>query len=81
VAVKLTLEPKDGLRNHGQPLEPVWGYGVNGLPAGHDVYIRNADYPRDLWTITRTINGTVGESTGSYHSALDALEALQEEYP
>jgi hypothetical protein len=79
--MQLRLEPTDGLRQHGRPLDVVYAYNVCGLPDGHAARIQNLDYPRDLWSILRSRNGQYEDNpTGNYLSAEDALAVLQDEY-
>jgi hypothetical protein len=81
VTMQLSLEPLDGLREHGSPFHVAYAYKVLGLPDGRGAHIRNLDYPRELWSILRFRDDVPEEKpTGNYLSAEDALAVLQEEY-
>jgi hypothetical protein len=60
---------------------PVFRYGVEGLPPGHQAFINNAGCPnRDDWRIHQWIkNGPENDGNEGYPSAAEALAVLQTE--
>ena len=80
--MQLSLEPMDGLRQHGDTsFEVVYTYTVRGLPSGHGAWIQNLDYPRNLWSVQRFRRDVPeGQPSGNYLTAEDALSMLQKEY-
>jgi hypothetical protein len=79
---KRRLKLRETGRSHEKVLGsgPVNKWAVEPLPHGSEITIANFDGPNAAsWRILRTNSGVMGEWTGNYKTADEALEVVQNE--
>jgi hypothetical protein len=71
--LKMIVTMKSRGEEHGKPIR----YRVTGMPVGEEGTISQP--PHSQWQFRRTKDGVVGEWTGDFDTAEEALAALQSE--